>query len=123
MGYCLDFSLCRWIAFLLLSSAAPLHHGDDVSRFYIGTVTDQSTSQGIYLGSIDTDTGKLGMLTLAAAAKNPNFLTLSTDNKLLFAALSSTVGSFQVESDGTLNPQHEQRAAFGRRVALPRLSR
>jgi 6-phosphogluconolactonase len=89
------------------------HTMADVTRFYIGTYTDHSTSQGIYLCTIDTATGKLGPLTLAAKAKNPNFLALSSDHEFLFAALTNTVGSFQVRPDGTLNPLSEQPSGGG----------
>jgi 6-phosphogluconolactonase len=92
------------LVFLLLNHQAMA----DVTRFYIGTMTGPSASKGIYLGSLDTDTGKLGPLTLAAEAKNPNFLALSPDHPFLFAALSDTVGSFQVRPDGTLTPLNEQ---------------
>jgi 6-phosphogluconolactonase len=95
--------------FLLLSHRAMA----EVVPFYIGTMTDQTTSKGIYLGSIDTDTGKLGTLTLAAVAKKPNFLALSPDHPFLFAALSDTVGSFQVRSDGTLSALNEQPSGGG----------
>ncbi len=61
--------------------------------FYIGTMTGHSTSQGIYLGSLDRETGKLGPITLAAATKNPNFLALSPDKKFLYAAISTPNGS------------------------------
>jgi 6-phosphogluconolactonase len=92
-----------FLLFLLLGDRAMA----EVFPFYIGTLTDHSTSKGIYLGSIDTDTGKLGALTLAVVAKNPNFLVLSPAHQFLFAALSDTVGSFKVRPDGTLNPLNE----------------
>ncbi len=51
--------------------------------FYLGTVTDLSTSQGIYLGSLDSDTGKLGSLRVAAGIKNANFLALTPNGRFL----------------------------------------
>jgi len=97
------------LLFLLLGP----HAGAEVIPFYIGTMTDATTSKGIYLGSIDTGTGKLGPLTLAVEAKNPNFLALSPDHKFLFAALSNTVGSFQVRPDGSLKLLNEQPSGGG----------
>ena len=95
--------------FLLLGS----HALAEICPFYIGTLTDHSAGRGIYLGCIDTATGKLGALTLAAGAKNPNFLALSPDRQFLFAALSDTVGSFQVRSDGALKPLNERPSGGG----------
>jgi 6-phosphogluconolactonase len=80
----------------------------EVSDFYIGTQTSHSESKGIYRCSIDTDTGKLGPLTLAATANNPNFLAISPDHQFLFAALGDSVGSYRVRGDGALTPLNEQ---------------
>jgi 6-phosphogluconolactonase len=80
----------------------------DVAPFYVGTMTDHSTSKGVYRCGIDLDTGKLEPLTLAVMAKNPNFLALSPDNRFLFAALSDSVGSFKVETGGALESLNEQ---------------
>jgi len=85
----------------------------DVSTFYIGTQTGHSTSQGIYRCSIDTETGKLGPLTLAVAANNPNFLALSPDNSVLVSALGDSVGSFKVGPDGALSALNEQPSGGG----------
>jgi 6-phosphogluconolactonase (cycloisomerase 2 family) len=50
--------------------------------FYIGTYTRPGGSQSIYLSSLDTETGRLGPVTLAATASNPNRLSvLSIDLK------------------------------------------
>jgi 6-phosphogluconolactonase len=74
--------------------------------FYIGTVTEHSASQGIYQGSLDTHTGKLGPLHLANEIKNPNFLAVVPDGRFLYAAIStrgaSSVAAFARRPDGTL---------------------
>ena len=73
--------------------------------FYLGTSTNNSSSKGIYLGKLDTDSGKLGPITLAAEAGNPGFVALSPDGKLLYAAMESgggAVGAFAVQDDGSL---------------------
>jgi 6-phosphogluconolactonase len=80
----------------------------EVVPFYIGTMTDHTGSKGIYLDSIDTDTGKLGAITLAVEAQDPNFLTISPDRSFLFAALDKTVGAFKVRADGMLTALNEQ---------------
>ncbi|MCE0523160.1 MAG: lactonase family protein [Methylacidiphilales bacterium] len=79
----------------------------EVLPFYI------STGKGIYRDTLDTGTGKLGTPTLAVAAVNSNFLALSPDNQFLFATLGDTVGSFQVQPDGTLKPLNEQPSGGG----------
>ncbi len=71
--------------------------------FYVGTYTDASGSQGIYVGSVDEESGKLGPLRLAAAVqKDPTFLALSPDGRFLFAAMSDAVASFRILPDGKL---------------------
>jgi len=96
------------LAFVFLSSPV---FAKEVS-FYVGTYTDHSTRQGIYRGMLDTDTGKLGPLTLAAQVKNPNFLALSPDGKFLYAAEGvahqQMVGAFAVEADGSLLALNEE---------------
>lgn len=93
-----------WAAFLLLGQVAVA----DVSYFYLGTQTDHTGSKGIYRCSIDTDTGRLGPVTLAVEANNPNFLALSPDDQFLFAALGKTVGAFKVGPDGAVTPLNEK---------------
>jgi 6-phosphogluconolactonase len=97
------------LLFLLLGRCAEA----EVIPFYIGTMTDRTANKGIYRGSLDTDTGKLGPLSMAVAANNPNFLALSPDNQFLFAALTSTVGSYKVRPDGTLSALNEQPSGGG----------
>ncbi len=75
------------------------------ATFYLGTYTKPGKSQGIYVGKLDTETGKLGPLKLAAEAQNPSFVTLSRNGKFLYAAIEAAggaVGAFAVQSDGTL---------------------
>jgi 6-phosphogluconolactonase len=75
-----------------------------VATFYIGTYTDHSDSQGIYVGTLDTVTGHLSELKLAAPEKDPNFLAISPDHQFLFAALKDAVASFKIQPDATLKP-------------------
>jgi 6-phosphogluconolactonase len=78
--------------------------GNGVATFYLGTFTDHSDSQGIYVGTLDTQNGHLSDLKLAAPEKNPNFLAISPDHRFLFAALGSAVASYKIEADTTLKP-------------------
>jgi len=62
-------------------------------------------SKGIYRGSLDAETGKLGPLTLAAAVTNPAFLALSHDGHFLYAALNQSkacLAAFRIEAGGRL---------------------
>ncbi len=79
--------------------------------FYLGTFTHApGGSQGIYIGTLDAATGKLGPLRVAAKEKDPGFLALSPDHRFLFAALSDEVASFAVQPDGTLHAISRQPA-------------
>lgn len=74
-------------------------------RFYLGTYTDKSPSQGIYIATLDADTGKIGPLELVAPAMNPTFLALAPDEKFLYAIDSTnggSVASYRVGNDGRL---------------------
>jgi len=79
-------------------------HQDEIP-FYLGTYT-KGSSQGIYLGKINSTTGSLLPLQLAAKISNPSFLTFSPDRKILYAALEEepgAVAAFKVNPDGSLN--------------------
>jgi 6-phosphogluconolactonase len=88
------------LLFALASASAKEIH------FYLGTYTDQSGSKGIYEGTLDEDTGKLGPLTLAAPASDPSFLAWSPDGNCVYAALedwrTARVEAFRRETDGSL---------------------
>ena len=85
--------------------------------FYLGTYTDRSASRGIYRSTIDTVTGQLGPITLAAPVADPSFIALSPDGENLYAAeeLSATgrVQAFRREADGSLSALNG-RSAGGR---------
>jgi 6-phosphogluconolactonase len=93
----------KWILPLLLLAGICVEA--EPARFYLGTYTDNSSSRGIYTGVVDTDTGKLGPLELAAPLKNPSFVALSSGGKFLYAVTETAAGSvtaFRVENDGHL---------------------
>lgn len=85
--------------------------------FYLGTYTNTPPSQGIYLGTLNTNTGALGTLTLAGTIKNPSFVALSPNRRFLYAVAESPEGSvtaFRIEADGKLsllNTQSSEGAA------------
>jgi len=88
--------------FVVLAGSAALA---DPVRFYLGTYTGRTSSQGIYTGVLDSRTGKLGAIELAATAASPSFLALTPDEKFLYAAMEGgggSVGAFRVEANGRL---------------------
>lgn len=96
----------KWLpAFLVIASA--MSASCETVRFYIGTNTRENGSRGIYTGQLDTDTGALSGIELAAEAANPSFLALAPDRKTLYASLEAkggAVGAYRVEADGKLSP-------------------
>ncbi len=78
------------------------------ATFYLGTYTRSGKSQGIYAGTLDPATGKLGPLKLAAEARNPSFVALSPNGKFLYASGEGAAGqgmlAFAVQPDKMLKP-------------------
>lgn len=73
--------------------------------FYVGTYTKGGNSDGIYHGTLNTETGEAKLGGLAAKATNPSFLAVHPTKRLVYAALEEgggAVGAFAVEKDGTL---------------------
>jgi 6-phosphogluconolactonase len=98
----------RAVLVLALVVLCGLRANAAVEPFYLGTMTGKSGSQGIYSSALDSDTGKLGPVTLAAKAKDPGFLALTPDGKFILAALDSAVGSFQIEPGGKLTALNQE---------------
>ena len=59
---------------------------------YFGTYTDRSDSEGIYVSRFNSATGELGAPALAATIENPSYLTLSPDNRFLYAVVETNEG-------------------------------
>jgi 6-phosphogluconolactonase len=80
----------------------------EVLPVYVGTYTDHSASHGIYRGTFDTASGRLGPFTLAVTARDPGFLAFGPGDRFLYAGLESAghaaVASFAVKPDGSLAP-------------------
>lgn len=68
---------------------------------YVGTYT--KTSKGIYVGRFDTETGKLGELTLAAAAASPSFVAISADRRFLYAVSETEGTTYLGKPSGSVN--------------------
>lgn len=76
----------------------------DVS-FYVGTYTKGGGSEGIYHGTLNTETGEAKLLGLAGKAANPSFVAIHPNRKFLYAVVEDNggaVGAFAIEKDGTL---------------------
>ncbi len=87
-------------------------------RFYLGTYTDNPLSQGIYTGTLDPQTGRLGPLRLAARANSPNYLALAPDEKFLYASTlkeDGSIAAYRVGVDGILTMLNEVFSGGGAR--------
>ena len=94
---------------LSLASAAASFAAD--ALFYIGTYTKPGKSQGVYVSKLDTATGKLGAVELAAEVPSPSYVALSPDGKFLYAAIESgggAVAAFAVRDGGKLAKLNQQ---------------
>jgi 6-phosphogluconolactonase len=102
---------------LLLLLLTPLAWSDAADlTFYIGTYTGKSGSKGIYKCALDSQTGKLGSVQLAATAENPAFLAITPDGQFLYAANDSKDGSamaFRVEKDRSLTALNQESSGKG----------
>jgi 6-phosphogluconolactonase len=83
---------------------------------YIGTYT-KTTSKGVYVARFDTETGRLGDLTLAAEADNPSFLALSPDRRFLYAVSEGAGAEFNGKPSGSVNA-YKINPADGRLTAI-----
>src|SRR6266700_8028360 len=66
---------------------------------YIGTYTG-AKSKGIYVARFDTETGKLSAPELAFETKNPAFLALNPNARILYGV--GEVGDFQGKATGAV---------------------
>ncbi|WP_158222796.1 lactonase family protein [Rhodopirellula sp. MGV] len=108
------------VALLVFAPHCGLRLANAETLAYFGTYTlGGSTSEGIYVCSIDEQTGELSSPRLAAKALNPSFVAISPNGKSLYAASEAwsatdagpakTVGviAFSIKADGTLEKLSE----------------
>jgi 6-phosphogluconolactonase len=94
-------NLFRILTTVLFGSMAAQAANDQL--VYIGTYTiGKSTSKGIYVFGLDSQSGKLEPMGLAAEAKNPSFLAIAPSRKNLYAvsegdASEGAVSSFALD--------------------------
>ena len=74
--------------------------------FYVGTYTKFGTSEGIYHGSLNAETGEVRMFGLAGKAVNPSFVALHPGRPLLYSVCEANGGgavtAFAIEAGGGL---------------------
>jgi 6-phosphogluconolactonase len=109
----MKFFILLLVAFCFNAAAV----AEDI-RFYLGTYTDNPLSQGIYTGTLDTRTGKISPLELAAKATSPNYLALAPSGKFLYASTlagDGSVAAFRVDPAGHLAKLNEVSSGGGAR--------
>ncbi|MBE7171696.1 MAG: lactonase family protein [Williamsia sp.] len=71
---------------------------------FVGTYTDEKPDKGIYVYSLDLQSGDLKELGSAESVINPSFLTVSPDGRFLYActdtrqAIPGSITSFKIDS-------------------------
>ena len=91
------------VGFILLAAPVALFGAQE--HFYIGDYTGPGRGEGIYESTLDTDTGKLGPVTLEVKADGPGYLALSPDGSRLYAVTSNgggSVSAYAIGKDGSL---------------------
>lgn len=80
---------------LCLINSCKMNELKNEEVLFVGTYTNNG-SEGVYRFNLNLETGQLENKTLAAAIKNPSFLTFSTDKKTMYAV--GEVDDFRKES-------------------------
>lgn len=89
---------------------------EDLMPVYVGTYTD-GDSRGIYLFSLDPETGETTVPRLVAESENPSFLAAHPGGRFLYAVnetddfggeASGAVTAFAIEEDGQLRTLNQQ---------------
>jgi len=95
---------------LLLLTAFGVRAEEGTVTLYVGTYTGEQ-SDGIYVCDFDQESGVMGAPRLAAKQDNPSFVSISADQKYLYAACEvkgtgesagGYVASYKREDDGSL---------------------
>src|SRR5262245_39119471 len=106
-GFPMAMRLALWfLAGIALLFTGLTAHAETI-RVYVGTYTN-AKSKGIYLVDLDSETGKLSNLRLAAETAQPSFLAIYPNQKFLYAVS-------EIDNDGgrktgavaalTINPE------------------
>ncbi|MBM3109805.1 lactonase family protein [Pseudomonas arcuscaelestis] len=102
----------RQLTTLLLASAMSVLVNAHGAQLLVGSYTD-GTSEGIYRYAFNSESGQIDAKPLQVLkSENPSWLTLSVDNRLLFAVNENGAGkgqasSFAISKDGGLKPLNQ----------------
>jgi 6-phosphogluconolactonase len=81
---------------------------------FVGTYT-KGDSKGIYAFTLNHSEGKIEQVKVAAALENPTYLTISKDNRYLYAVTkegeAGGVAAFSIQPDGKLQPINSEVSA------------
>lgn len=93
------FSVCLLLSLFLGNILFPgIVLAEDL-RFYIGTYTG-AKSQGIYMATMNTESGKVSKPKLVAETQNPSFLAIHPSNRFLYAVGELT--EYKGQKSGTV---------------------
>lgn len=105
----------RLVVFLWLLIAGSVASAETL--VYFGTYTrGNSTSEGIYVSTLDETTGALSKPRLAAKVDDPSFVAIHPDGKTLYAVSEVTlqgsdavsITAFAIAADGTLSKRNDR---------------
>src|SRR5260221_7875460 len=105
---------CKMLTYLLalalLGAALPLWAKQSLSDYvvYVGTYTDKA-SKGIYSFHLNTASGKLTALELAAETENPSFITSDPTGRFLYAV--NEIDVYQGRKTGTVSAYSIERSS------------
>ncbi|WP_346857231.1 lactonase family protein [uncultured Draconibacterium sp.] len=101
-------SILFLFAFLLVSTL--FAQTSNLQNFYVGTFTSEG-AEGVYLCSVNTETGNVSLVETFKGFDNPNYLSLSPNKKYLYVVTRVStevdksggyVCAYKIEKDGKL---------------------
>ena len=101
----------RFWLLLLMSFTSILTAAEQ--RIYLGCSQKDDVASGIFLTSLNSETGVLQPLQRVATTENPSFLTLSAKGDFLYSVAETAEGAvvaWRVEKEGSLQKLNEQPA-------------
>lgn len=117
-----DFVAAAGVGLIACARSAPSFSqtstsSPDESLLYVGTYTDKTKSEGIYLLRLNSRTGELRQIGSTSAGVNPSFLAVHPNGRTLYAVNEvekyddkpgGAVRSFSIAGDGTLTSLNTQ---------------
>src|SRR2546423_14434503 len=109
-----DFLAATAIGLIGLARAS--ERPPDSDLLYVGTYTESTRSEGIYLVRMDRRSGALRGVGSVAAGPNPSFLAIHPNRRVLYAVNEleqGAVSSFAIGDTGALTPLTQQPSEGG----------